>query len=385
MVSRLTPSSSISMASSMYGVSARLTRKPGALFTGAGSRSIAAEERARLRQHVGRHLVVAHHLDQLHARHRIEEMQADELLGPLQAGAQLLQRNARRVGGEDRVRPHLRLDRGIDLALELERLRHRLDHQVGGAHALAREIGDQPVERVARLDPLVADLAEQLGRARDRLAERLGLHVGERHGEPVPGAPGRDVAAHCAGADDVHALAGEVAVGQALELLAQEEHAHQVARGIGDHEPGERRDLRLLHGCAHRRRGSPKGRSARTARDNARPAPSSRSPLRMRLAASLRPRSVLTIWIRRPPRRVFNLPATAAVAAASHVPLRHHRIDEAERPWRGRRATLRPVSIMVMASSGLISRGKRTVPPRPGCRPSITSGKPSRASSIAIR
>ena len=44
-----------------------------------------------------------------------------------------------------------------------------------------------------------------------------------------------------------------------------------------------------------------------------------------------------------------------------------------------------PVSISVIACIGLTSCVKRTVPPRPGCRPSITSGKPNRASSIAIR
>ena len=44
-----------------------------------------------------------------------------------------------------------------------------------------------------------------------------------------------------------------------------------------------------------------------------------------------------------------------------------------------------PVSISGIACIGLTSCVKRTVPPRPGCRPSITSGKPNRASSIAIR
>jgi hypothetical protein len=63
----------------------------------------------------------------------------------------------------------------------------------------------------------------------------------------VPGAPGRDVAAHGAGADDVHVAAGKVAVGEALELFAQEEHAHEIARGIRDDESRERRDLGPLH------------------------------------------------------------------------------------------------------------------------------------------
>ena len=51
-----------------------------------------------------------------------------------------------------------------------------------------------------------------------------------------------------------------------------------------------------------------------------------------------------------------------------------------------RRASMvRPVSINVIACIGLISCVKRAVPPRPGCRPSITSGKPKRAPSIAMR
>ena len=93
----------------------------------------------------------------------------------------------------------------------------------------------------------MADLAEQVARAPDRLGQRLGLHVRERDGEAVPRAPGRDVAAHGSRADDVDALAGEAAVGEPLELLAQEEHPHQIARGVGDQEARERRDLGLLH------------------------------------------------------------------------------------------------------------------------------------------
>ncbi|EAQ35822.1 hypothetical protein NB311A_05378 [Nitrobacter sp. Nb-311A] len=44
-----------------------------------------------------------------------------------------------------------------------------------------------------------------------------------------------------------------------------------------------------------------------------------------------------------------------------------------------------PVSISVIACIGLTSLVKRAVPPRPGCRPSITSGKPNLALSMAIR
>ena len=44
-----------------------------------------------------------------------------------------------------------------------------------------------------------------------------------------------------------------------------------------------------------------------------------------------------------------------------------------------------PVSIIVIASSGSAMAVARQVPPRPGCRPSITSGKPRLASETAMR
>ncbi len=137
--------------------------------------------------------------------------------------------------------------RDIDLALQFERLRHRLDDEIGGAHAFAGEIGREAIERIARVDRLVADLFEQVGRARDCLRNRLGLHVGERDGEPMPRAPGGDVAAHGARADDVHVARRPVAVGEPLELVAQEEDAHQVARGVRHKKPRERRDFPALH------------------------------------------------------------------------------------------------------------------------------------------
>ena len=91
------------------------------------------------------------------------------------------------------------------------------------------------------------DLAVEVGGAGDRLGERLGLHVGERDDEAVPRAPGGDVAAHGAGADDVHAPRRPAAAGETLERLAQEKYAHEVARGLGDEEAGKRGDFGALH------------------------------------------------------------------------------------------------------------------------------------------
>ena len=146
---------------------------------------------------------------------------------------------------------HLRLDAGEDLALELEIFRHRLDDQIGTGNAVALEIGNEAVERVAHAPAVVAaDLAVKLGGALDGAADRLRAGVAERDDKAVPRAPGGDVAAHGAGADDVNALAVPLAVGEVFQLVAQEEHAHQILRGVADQELGEGRDLGLLHGLA---------------------------------------------------------------------------------------------------------------------------------------
>ena len=165
--------------------------------------------------------------------------------------AQLLERNARRVGGEDGVGFHLRLDAGEDFPLELEHFRHRLDDQVGGGDAVALEVGDQTVERVAHLAAVVAadDGVERAG-ALDGAGDRLRLGVAETDDKPVPGAPRGDVAAHGAGADDVHAAAIPFAASEFFQVFAQVEHADQVLRGLGDEKFCEGGHFRLLHRVA---------------------------------------------------------------------------------------------------------------------------------------
>src|SRR5262249_60388289 len=127
---------------------------------------------------------------------------------------------------------------GCSVALEFTRLGHRLDDEIGGAHAFARVIGREPVERVADVDAPVADLAVELGGAFDRLGDRLGLHVGEGDGEAVPGAPRRDVAAHGAGADDVDVAGGPGALGAGLWGFAQGGNAHPACGGGPEPEGG---------------------------------------------------------------------------------------------------------------------------------------------------
>ena len=191
---------------------------------------------------------MADDFDQLQPRHRVEEVQAEQPFGPLQRGAQILQRDARGVGGEDRARLHLWLEAGIDLLLQLQLFRHRLDDEIGVAHALAVHVGHKAVERVADFGRLADDLAEQFGGALDRAGDRLRLHVGECDAHPFIGAPGRDIAAHGAGADDMDMRDLVAAAGELLHLVAQEEDADQVLRRRRHHQARERAFL----GCEHR-------------------------------------------------------------------------------------------------------------------------------------
>ena len=91
-------------------------------------------------------------------------MQAQQPFRPLQTRAQILQRNARGVGGEDRTRLHDGLEPGIDLLLQRQLFRHRLDDEIGVADALAAHIGHQPIQRIAHIGALAQDFSEQFRR-----------------------------------------------------------------------------------------------------------------------------------------------------------------------------------------------------------------------------
>ncbi len=190
---------------------------------------------------------MADDLDELQPRHRIEEVQAEQPLGPRERGAQILQRNARGVGGEDRARLHDRLEPGIDLLLQLQLFRHRLDDEVGVADTLGLHVRHQPVERIAHGGTLAQDFSVEIGGALDRARDRLRLHVGERHPKILAGAPGGDVTTHRARADDVNVLDLVAAACELLHLLAQEEDADQVLCGRRHHQPGKGRLLRAQH------------------------------------------------------------------------------------------------------------------------------------------
>src|SRR5271163_2291591 len=107
-------------------------------------------------------------------------MDADEPLRAWQPLPQLFKRNARRIGGKDCVRLHVWLDAGEDFPFEVEDFRHGLDDQVRACHALALEVGDQPIERVTNSSAVVTtDFSIKLCSALYCTRDRLGLGIAE--------------------------------------------------------------------------------------------------------------------------------------------------------------------------------------------------------------
>ena len=121
--------------------------KPGSI--GRGDRLLAE----RLRE--GEHGLVgviarrqgAYHLDELHQRHRVEEMQAAEPVRPLRRRGELGDAERRGVREKDRVRLHERLERGVGLALLLQVLDNRLDDEVARSQRVERRGAGEVAER----------------------------------------------------------------------------------------------------------------------------------------------------------------------------------------------------------------------------------------------
>ncbi len=198
-------------------------------------------------------------------------------------------------------------------------------------------------------------------------------------------APGRDVATHGAGADHMDMLDRVAVAGELLHLLAQEEHADQVLRRRRHHQPGERTPSRPSASPRGRRRASPTDRSARKARDNARAAQPSRPRPTMREARDAAHRREFMIGISGLGLARLQLAEhrIAARRCGHGAPRSPHRQDRSTFALRA--SMVLPVSISGIACIGLTRCVKRAVPPKPGCRPSITSGKPKRAPSMAMR
>ncbi len=145
------------------------------------------------------------HLHHLHQRHRVEEVKARQLGGPLERRGNRRDRQRRGVGGQHRVGPDDAFEFGEQALLDVEPLDDRLDHQIArcevaqgigqpepvhaGLHLLDRHLvlGDQRLpgglqcitrgERCTGLDIEQPDLAACLGRhLGDSAAHGAGSH-----------------------------------------------------------------------------------------------------------------------------------------------------------------------------------------------------------------
>ena len=172
-VSGAMPSSTARIAAIRYGASTRLTRNPGALFTGSGSLSIWRTNAAACGTRTSPRLPADHDLDQHHLRDRIEEMQADEPRRIGERTRDLLERNARRIGRQDRLGLRLLLERREQRPLGVDVLEDRLDDDVGARDAVTRHVRNQPIVRVAHAARIAQPVGEELARALHRRRQAL--------------------------------------------------------------------------------------------------------------------------------------------------------------------------------------------------------------------
>ena len=190
----------------------RLTMKPGVERACTGvlpQRWLELEDRLRHRR-VG--LEARDHLHQLHQRHRVEEVHADEAARRLQAVGERGDRDRGGVRGEDAARVDLGLELAEQGPLGFGVLDDRLDHQADAGGFV------EPVDRADAGDRGLRLLGVELALG-DQALERLlelgagrggGAFAGVEQAHRVPGL-GRDLGdarAHDAGADDEHRRAG---------------------------------------------------------------------------------------------------------------------------------------------------------------------------------
>ncbi len=133
-------------------------------------------------------------------------MQTDQPFGVAQARADLLQRNAGGIGGQQRLRSDPVLKIGEDPSLEIDVLGHRLDHQVGAAQPLTVRIRHQSVPSVPHPAPIAQTPLEERVGALHGTPDLFHRDVLEPDLQPLKGAPGGDVATHDARPDHMNPL-----------------------------------------------------------------------------------------------------------------------------------------------------------------------------------
>ena len=185
---------------------------------------------------------------QLHFRHGVEKMNAGQPPGLLQHAADGFQGDAGGVGGEHGGIFQHRFDAFEQVLLGVYVFDDGFDHHVRRGNAQAFEVRDQTVH--GRLHPArrLQAFAEQLMGAFDGGRDEFRFPVLQGDRQSLQHAPGGDVAAHGAGADDVHPLEPRLLTpAQRFQPVLQLEGPHQVAGGFRRHQSGDGARLGVQH------------------------------------------------------------------------------------------------------------------------------------------
>ena len=154
----------------------------------------------------------AHDLDQLHQRHRVEEVHAEHL--PRPPGGRRHRRHVarRRVGGEDRVRRTDPVELGERLVLEDLVLGHRLHDEIGGLELLqprrARDAAQRLVLRLRLELALGHEALERLAQPLEAARDERVVGLDEQHVEAGLRRDLHDAGAHETAADHADVLDG---------------------------------------------------------------------------------------------------------------------------------------------------------------------------------
>ena len=314
MSSRLAmPDSNIRIADRRYGISSAFTTKPERSWARMAClpSTFSAKVWARAERALGGG-ERRDQLDELLHRGRVEEVDADDLVGPRGGDRQLHQRDGGGVGGEDRVRAgHDLVEHLEDLGLHLLVLDDGLDHQVTVGELA--EVGGEASRACVAVPLLLGDLAalgglgqgvEQPGAADlQGLAGGLGdLHVQSGAGAHLGDARSHLAAAHHSDACDIsrrdvrHIVpfadlrlwqvrrwsgACSVRARYSAKLSMIDRGGHRASWARRRSATGRIREVRGVRGC-HRSRGCHDGRSRwprcrRSRRRRGQPAPPGRA------------------------------------------------------------------------------------------------------------
>ena len=105
----------------------------------------------------------AHHLDELHQRDRVEEVESDESVAALRGGGHRGDREARCVRGEDGATPAQAVELVPEGVLELEVFGHRLENDVAPLEVAGVGGEAQPLEGRVPVRRSELPLLDELG------------------------------------------------------------------------------------------------------------------------------------------------------------------------------------------------------------------------------